>query len=338
MAFRIPQLLYRDRLPAPKELGEGALLIHDRNVKTPGIAQFRVRCPVKAGEGLKDLAGFPSQMSQILKLATRLESARPKIVALGGGSVGDFAGFTASVLKRGVGLVQIPSTWLAAIDSAHGGKTALNVLGVKNQIGTFYPAEKIYLVRSVLLSQPETRAIEAFPELAKIALIDGRAWTRSLTLSKETGGALIWKFLPQAIESKYRVVRRDPLEQKGIRHVLNLGHTLGHVLEAVHGLPHGTAIGQGMLFSIEWSFQRGLLTSARRDELIRWLSDRFGIVRLRLPRIASRRFVDVLVQDKKRVGRGQIRFVFVRRMGKTPIESVTPGEILKEAIRQGWAK
>ena len=66
------------------------------------------------------------------------------IAVLGGGSVGDFGGFVASIFKRGVRLVQIPSTWLAAIDSAHGGKTALNVEGVKNQIGTFYPAEKIY--------------------------------------------------------------------------------------------------------------------------------------------------------------------------------------------------
>src|SRR6185295_5151716 len=110
------------------------------------LKKFPCRYGVKSGESLKDLEKFPGHCKAILQMTEKIETRPLQLIAVGGGSVGDFAGFVASTLKRGVPLIHVPSTWLAAIDSTHGGKTALNVAGIKNQIGTFKQAEKIIVV------------------------------------------------------------------------------------------------------------------------------------------------------------------------------------------------
>src|SRR5438445_1275287 len=164
-------VLFSPHFPAPKKLGEELLLIYD-DVLPKKSAEFKkwmkqipLRYAVQAGEGLKSIDLFPEHISKITALCEKASVRKLTIVVVGGGSVGDFGGFVASILKRGVRLVHLPSTWLAAIDSAHGGKTALNVGGAKNQIGTFYPATEVVLVKSLLLSQPPARTFEGFAEL-----------------------------------------------------------------------------------------------------------------------------------------------------------------------------
>ncbi|MCX7978645.1 MAG: hypothetical protein N2578_06535, partial [Bdellovibrionaceae bacterium] len=134
----------------PHISGQGAVLIYDRHLDSicPGfIRKFPLRYAVSGGEGLKDAARFFAHMERLAKITAKADLPRPRIIAMGGGSVGDFSGFVASVWKRGTPLVHIPSTWLAAMDSAHGGKTALNLSGIKNQIGTFYSAESVHLIQ-----------------------------------------------------------------------------------------------------------------------------------------------------------------------------------------------
>ncbi|MBI4212007.1 MAG: hypothetical protein HY540_05155, partial [Deltaproteobacteria bacterium] len=213
--------------------------------------------PVTSGETLKAVEHFPKHIRSILMFTSEISRRDLTIICVGGGSVTDFGGFVASVLKRGVNLVHIPSTWLAAIDAAHGGKTALNVAGIKNQIGTFYPASKIFLVKEVLMAQPEPRANEALPELVKIAMIDGGVWAQKLLEDEQTASsALIWKNLRHAIAAKQRIVAQDPYEKNGKREVLNLGHTVGHVYEAYYGMPHGEAIAHGLRFALKWSLKK----------------------------------------------------------------------------------
>ncbi len=135
------------------------LLIYDRKLDIiPAFKKWRRQYslvyPVSAGEQLKALEKFPQHIQKILKLTQDIPSRELSIVAAGGGSVLDFAGFVASTLKRGVKFISVPTTWLAAIDASHGGKTALNVGGTKNQIGTFYPAEQILLKKEFLFAQP----------------------------------------------------------------------------------------------------------------------------------------------------------------------------------------
>ena len=320
------QLIFSDRLPKSFEF-ENSILIYDRRLQKKfksWIKKFPHSYGVSSGEKLKDLKSFSSHVQKILKKTEEIPPRKLIVVALGGGSVGDFAGFFASVFKRGVRLVQIPSTWLAQVDSAHGGKTALNVSSFKNQIGTFYPAEKIYLVRELVMRLEKARFQEACFEALKVALLEGGPlWFKMQKVKKSPD---LWRLLPALIRAKLKIVRRDPYEEKGLRHLLNFGHTVGHVIESELGVPHGRAIGYGMRFALEWSRAKGILRKEvetglpTREELAKVLG------KLKNPQKA-------LQQDKKTVGAG-LRFIFLRQPGSPVIERVSVSEILIEIGRQ----
>lgn len=338
------EVIYSESLPDPAQLGSHSIVVSDqvlssvaRGALCPWLSRVPLRYEVTAGESLKELSGFASHVEQILALTQRAETP-VQVVAIGGGSVGDFAGFFASVWKRGVPLVQIPSTWLAAIDSAHGGKNALNVGKIKNQIGTIVFAKQIYLCKELLFLQPKERAREALGELLKIAIIDGGEWTKELFSSALSGSDLLWRFLPDAVAAKYKVVRADPYEKLGVRHHLNLGHTLGHVLESVHQLPHGLAVAQGLHFALAVSRKLGFLAETDLHYLQTMLRDRFGLAdrRRELAKIPQRRFVELLGQDKKRTPDAAIRFVVVAQVGQVQTVALGLPALCELAIEQGY--
>jgi 3-dehydroquinate synthase len=300
------------------------------------LAAFPHRFAVESGEKLKTLESFASFCERLSRASVDLPARQLTVVAMGGGSVGDFAGFFASVYKRGVRLIHVPSTWLAAVDSAHGGKTALNVGGAKNQIGTFYSADAVCLVRPLLESSGPERVEDAMGELAKIALIDGGKWVSSLEKTRLYGAELMWKFLKPAVESKMKIVKRDPFELKGLRQVLNLGHTMGHVIESVGGLSHGAAVAQGLFFALEFSRESGLLKSAAFDRAMSLM----GVLGLAphpvaMPLEAVRR---AFFADKKRDKEGSITFVFLRGVGRVERREISINDLVSEARRQGWAE
>jgi 3-dehydroquinate synthase len=304
------------------------------------IRRFPVRYAVDAGEGLKELRNLPQHIEKILEKTQDISPGRLTIVAMGGGSVGDFSAFVASILKRGVGLVHIPTTWLAAIDSSHGGKTALNVAGAKNQVGTFYPASRIVIIKNVLDTLPSSRSQEALAELGKMALIDGGSWVKTLMRErnhKTNPSTILWKYAKYAIQAKYRVVEKDPYEKRGYRQILNFGHTLGHVIEAARGVSHGTAVAQGLFFALDWSFDLGLCT---RDSYLKsrtFLTETLGIEDkntslLRVSRVEAR---DLLKRDKKVLADGRLHFIYLRRPGRVERIEVTLKNLLVEGRRQG---
>ncbi len=335
------KLKFKNDLPKSTAFGDSAILIYDgifdRQVLTKKwIQTFERKYSVRSGEKLKNIDTFPKHIKSILKLAQGLPTQEITLVVLGGGSVGDFAGFVASILKRGVRLVQIPSTWLAAVDSAHGGKTGLNVSKIKNQIGTFYPADEIYLIKSILKTQPEARVVEAFGEIIKISLLEGQGLWREGQKLKSISSDYYWKLLPQMIEAKYRIVQRDPQERLGIRHLLNLGHTVGHVWESQLKIPHGLAVLLGVAFAVEWSFARGLMNSKiyyeiRLSGMGSYLPDRFELKKLLRKIKQPQKF---LLQDKKISTNRKIRYVFVKSPGRPVIESVSVQELIAEMARQ----
>ena len=239
------------------------LLIYDNSLlKIPScrslILKFSFRYGVQAGEILKDLRFYPRHLDKIFKILPPFSRNDFSVVALGGGSVGDFAGFFASTLHRGVGFIQIPSTWLAAIDSSHGGKTALNFRGLKNQIGTFYFPRKT-IIHLDFLPQDSERFLEAAGELLKSAFLAGSSRNKILHLD-HLDAFQLWKGLPLAVSVKMRFVKKDPFEQKGVRVALNLGHTLAHAFERNHGLSHGIAVLFGLEFALKWSVHRRVLS------------------------------------------------------------------------------
>lgn len=336
------QLSFDEKLPLPKIFGKDALLIYDRFFdKTKykkWIEQFPASYGVIAGEKLKDVKAFPGHIQKIVEKTVPFSTKNLTVVVLGGGSVGDFGGFIASILKRGVRLVHIPSTWLAAIDSAHGGKTALNVGGYKNQVGTFYPAHQIFLVKEILFNQPLSRAHESYSELIKIALLQGGdLWKRVSQLGAPSAEG-IWSVLGSAIEAKYGVVAQDPEEKSGYRQILNLGHTVGHVFESTHGFPHGIAVNLGLHFSLTWSVRQKYMAPEVYQEIVtsptgEWLLDPVNEGLLQKKFFPA--YEKALLQDKKKTAAQAVRFIFLQNPGEPLIEALKVSEIIREMTRQG---
>lgn len=219
-----------------------------------------------AGEDTKQIQNFPHLFSLLMEKTKGLSKAKLRLVSLGGGSIGDWTGFAAHILWRGVDCVHIPTTWLAAMDSAHGGKTALNLGSWKNQAGSYHFPTEVYCCRELLLDQPHQRSLDCYGELLKIALLRGGKMWRELNRQalrtpdlRDFPPAFFWKMLPLAVQGKMHFVRRDPFEQKGIRHFLNFGHTIGHLIEGELGIPHGIAIFYGILFDLLWFQKKAIL-------------------------------------------------------------------------------
>ncbi len=194
-------------------------------------------------------------------------------------------------------------------------KTALNVGAAKNQIGTFYPADEIFLVRSLLLAQPEARTFEGFSELLKISLIAGGALWSHLAKEKRISSLMLWKYLKSAIMEKNKVVARDPEEKTGYRHILNLGHTVGHVLESYYDLPHGIAVNYGLDFSLRWSLQKKIISVQEYEKIQRQPVMGYLLSSLRDGLLQSnpaflKEFRRQLLSDKKKTKSQTVRFVF----------------------------
>jgi 3-dehydroquinate synthase len=334
--FKKPKIHYCQAWPPLSELGTGCVIVADQRFEDHLWIQDYPYCYfVKSGEELKDLRGFAEHVEGILSLVDQIPQRPLKIVAMGGGSVGDFAGFVASILKRGVGLTQVPSTWLSAVDSAHGGKTALNVGGIKNQIGTFYPAQDIFLIRPLLQGQPPERLHDVLGEVLKTCLIHGGDLWKKISKLPELEEKHLWKFLPDLIEAKYQIVKKDPQEKTGARHILNLGHTLGHVIEAESKLSHGRAVFLGLQFALSWSRQLKIMSEKTVQDIGKTQMGRYLLDPAELKRElrALENIREFLSQDKKRVASG-LRFVFVKSPGHCVVKVVTIDEIVAEVKRQ----
>lgn len=323
--------------------GHSTLVIFDKKISLPKswIHQFPHKLGVSGGEKLKDVETFPSQIQKILQQLPKASSQKTGLCALGGGSVGDFTGFVASILKRGIPLIYMPSTWLSALDSAHGGKNALNVGGVKNQIGTFYWPQQVYLMRPLLSTQPPVRAQEAMGELIKISLIEGGRRLKQLHRSQELVPHLLWESLPWALRAKYKIVQEDPTEHSGHRRLLNLGHTLGHILESHYKLPHGVAVTFGLAFSAHWSRQKKLI-SQDTEELALATIDKFFPQRNQTQRrfkpLNQSLFIQLAQKDKKLTSQSSINFVFLHEKSNVIRQDIKLDLFLKEAQRQGWVQ
>ncbi len=290
---------------------------------------------VSAGEGLKRPEAFVKLAEEVLEVVAGCSAQEIILVAVGGGTVGDAVGFLASVLKRGVRLVHVPSTYLAALDSAHGGKTALNVGGFKNQIGTIYPAERVIVIRELLAMQPSLNLRSAYGELIKMAILAGGSLFQNLERTKTFDESLFWKVLPTAVLAKNKIVVRDPFEKKGIRQLLNLGHTVGHALEVEQNLPHGLAVQLGLEFSLELSRKHNLIGGANFQRLAKILAKNKTVAWARIP---SKKLREYLSRDKKSRQLKYVRFVLVKKPGQAVVRELSIAAVVSAAKDFGWAR
>ena len=295
---------------------------------------FHCKFGVSAGESLKDIKSFSLHTEKIFKKIADLPPPYA-LVSFGGGSVGDFSGFLASVFHRGIPLAHIPSTWLAAIDSAHGGKTALNVSGFKNQIGSFYPAHQTYLIDEVLKGQPLSLKQSAKGELAKMICLDLKLWKMFVKAPYEAD--IFTKMLRPAILSKLKVVKSDPFEKKERRCILNLGHTLAHVLELHFKMDHGSAVTQGLWFSLNYSLKQNLLSYKEFEKIKLAFTQKLKLTPMHPKKLAKKDFLSYAAMDKKIGTQGHINFIFLKKCGKPFIKKITLIQFYREAKRQGWA-
>lgn len=334
MVYYLKNLPLRSEIKGKEDLVP--LVIHDRYLESHD--DFRtwmghldgISYPIRAGEELKSIDHFPTHVRAILRKTQGFSRRQLVIVSVGGGSVGDFSGFIASTLKRGVRLIHIPSTWLAAIDSSHGGKTALNVDHYKNQMGSFYPAEKIIICKDLLKTLPPSQTLSAMGELCKMAMIQGGDFYQQFKQIKDWNFENLWRLLPQAVYAKYQIIEQDPREEKGLREKLNLGHTLGHVLETVHELSHGEAVAQGLWFSLHWSGRGGNDTGELDEVLLNSVGPK------REYKVTEPELRDRLFHDKKLLPHSSINFVFLHSPGNVSVKPVTIDSFVDEAKRQGW--
>ena len=287
--------------------------------------QMRLKA-VSGGEGSKSWAVLGEVLDWLLSEGAGRDDV---LVALGGGIVGDLTGLAASLMKRGMTFVQIPTTLLAQVDSSVGGKTAVNAEQGKNLIGAFYQPALVLADTDVLSTLPERERLAGYAEVVKYALIDDPAFFDWLESHGSDVVGLEKAALAEAVaiscRAKARIVSEDERES-GVRALLNLGHTFGHALEAVNGfrssLLHGEAVAAGMALALGYSARQGLMSAddaARAAALL----EKSGLVTQlnRLPGgpYTSHALTEAMKQDKK-VRAGRVPLILARGLGKAFIQ------------------
>jgi 3-dehydroquinate synthase len=246
------------------------------------------------------------------------------VVALGGGVIGDMAGFAAACYQRGVDYIQVPTTLLAQVDSSVGGKTAVNHPKAKNMIGAFHQPRAVIADTSTLATLPEREFRAGIAEVVKYGLIYDIAFLEWLernadALNSRDELAAMYA-VRRSCEIKAEVVGVDEREQ-GLRAILNFGHTFGHAIETATGYGtwlHGEAVATGMMMAADLSHRLSWIT---RDDLRRTtdLLKRFNLP-VEAPRIGAQRARELMGMDKK-VLKGQLRLVLLRKLGQADIVS-----------------
>jgi len=245
-----------------KELPSSSFILTDDSVARAfgrHLPDDLPRWELPAGEGSKNLTHFGRALEW---LATAGASRRSTLVALGGGVVGDLAGFVAASYMRGIPYIQIPTTLLAQVDSSVGGKVGVDLPQGKNLAGAFHPPVEVRLCAEALATLPERQFVNGVAEVCKYGFIMDAPLSDRLSTSRLSPASPdLAEVVTRCIQHKADVVERDEFERHGIRATLNFGHTVGHALEQVLGyeeLLHGEAISIGMVVEAELGERLGV--------------------------------------------------------------------------------
>ncbi len=302
-----------------------------------GVATDRV--VVEAGEGTKSFAGFECVCEALI--AARVERG-DLVVALGGGVIGDLAGFAAATVRRGLDYIQVPTTLLAQVDSAVGGKTAINSRHGKNLVGVFHQPILVVADTAVLDTLPPRQFRAGYAEIVKYGLLGDAgffAWLEANAREVFAGGAAREHAIATSCRMKAAIVAGDEREA-GDRALLNLGHTFGHALEAAAGfsdrLLHGEAVALGMALAAEFSARLGVLppqavARATRHLVGAGLPVSFADVEGGVP--DADRLMELMLQDKK-VKRGKLTFVLLRDIGAAYISHDVDPALLRAFLAE----
>lgn len=279
---------------------------------------------VAAGESSKSMATVASLCDRLIALGLDRKSA---VFALGGGVIGDLAGFVASIHYRGIPVIQIPTTVVAQVDSSIGGKTGVNSTLGKNLIGTFHQPRLVISDTAVLDTLPDRIFREGLAEVIKHAVIADAPMMESLPPDR-TGD--LSSLIATNAAIKARIVAEDQFETKGTRALLNFGHTLGHAIESVAGygsLSHGECVSIGMIAALDLSVRLAGLPQEQADR-VKGIITACGLPTCVTKDLSENEILAALGRDKK-FDEGAIRFVLTKELGtafvsdKVTLEDVT---------------
>lgn len=337
----IPKLgtLVRQALPKAQR----ALIITDTNVASKygamakasleqaGFATMMAKVP--AGEASKSLAQAYNLYTACINAQLERSSV---IIAVGGGVVGDLAGFVAATFLRGIPYVQVPTTLLAQVDSSVGGKTGVDLPQGKNLVGAFHQPALVVADLDALATLPRRELIAGLAEVVKHAVIRDAGFLRFLEDNMESVLSLEPAIMRLVVENNCRikadVVANDERES-GLREILNFGHTVGHAVEASMGFGgwlHGECVAVGMVAAVRIARQSMILQDAELPSRLEALLTKLGLP-VRLPEGMNYEKLEPLMQVDKKVDAGKIRWVLPVRPG----EMIVTRDVLPEAVRWG---
>jgi 3-dehydroquinate synthase len=285
-----------------------------------GITSTAIIMP--PGEATKSYAGLAEVCDKLL--AAGIER-KDQVIALGGGVIGDLAGFASAILRRGVNFIQIPTSLLAQVDSSVGGKTGINSPLGKNLIGAFHQPSRVLIDLSLLATLPQRQRSAGYAEVVKYGLLGDTKFFDWLDRHVEEVVSCAQGAIDHAVrvscETKARIVAEDETET-GARALLNLGHTFGHALEAATGysdtLLHGEAVAIGMVQAFRFSEVQGLCEKGTANRVAKHLARanlpiHVSAIKATLPPPAA--LVEIMRQDKKASG-GKLTFILARGIGE----------------------
>jgi len=337
--------------------GAKAFIVSDKNVAAHAMAaaQTALEHANVASSAMVVAPGESSKSYHVLQqLCEAILDAQIErgdlVVALGGGVIGDLAGFAAAVVRRGLDYVQVPTTLLAQVDSSVGGKTAIDSRHGKNLIGAFHQPILVVADTALLDTLPQREFRAGYAELVKYGLLGDAAffaWLeahwRDIFAAGSPRNSAREHAVAVACHAKAAIVGRDERET-GERALLNLGHTFGHALEAACGfsdrLLHGEAIAIGMVLAFEFSARRGLVAAAEAERVKRHFAE-VGLptgpstIPAPLPSVA--RIMELIGQDKK-VKRGMLTFILARAIGSAVIETGVEEREVREFLNEKLAR
>jgi 3-dehydroquinate synthase len=317
---------------APLARGRRMAIVCDENVRphwatltasltAAGVDSEAIALP--PGEGSKSWGTLELLTDRLIDLGIERGD---HVVALGGGVIGDLVGFACSIVKRGCGFVQVPTTLLAQVDSSVGGKTAINTRAGKNLVGSFHQPALVLIDPEVLDTLPPRDLRAGYAEVVKYGLIDDPdffAWCEANAAALLAGDPAAREYaIAHSVAAKARIVAADERETIGTRALLNLGHTFGHALEAETGfsskLLHGEGVAAGMALAFGFSAQQGLCPDEDSERVVEHLTTIGLPAGLADAGIAAsgERLVGHMLHDKK-MDAGTLPFLLARGIGQT---------------------
>lgn len=258
------------------------------------------------------------------------------LIALGGGVVGDLAGFAAGTYLRGLPFIQVPTTLLSMVDSSVGGKTGFDLAEGKNLIGLFYQPKLVWIDTATLSTLPKRQWCNGLAEVIKYGIIMDNNFFKYLEKNKDVlrEDKTAEKIIYRCCQLKAEVVQKDEFEEKGVREILNFGHTFGHAIETLTEYKiycHGEAVAIGMVMAGELAVKMGIFSQDEQHRIEKIIFDSGLPVSLK-EKLPAEKMISSMLRDKKALA-GKLRLVLPEKIGKVNVYSDVPVNLICEVLK-----